>query len=93
MVKAQLRKAFSPILRPFEAGDGEYRYKWSHRAILIAVGALFLLLAAGSLAVVFYAAQPGAWLPFGVFFSAGFVCVVVGWLGSDRAVARIWGNR
>lgn len=92
-MKAHLRKIFSPILNIFEAGDGEYRYKDSYRTILIAVGALFLLLAFVSLTAAFYTAQAGAWLPFIVFFGAGCVCGIVGFLGSDRAVAKIWGNR
>lgn len=92
-MKNQLRKIFSPILRVFESGQGDYRYKGSYRTILIAVGALFLLLSLVSLVAAFYTAQPGAWLPFVVFFSAGSVCWIVGFLGTDRAVAKIWGNR
>ena len=92
-MKAQLQKLFSPVLNLFETGEGEYRYKRSHRTILIVVGALFLLLSLVSLAAAFYAAQAAAWLPFIVFFLAGAVCEIVGFLGSDRAVAKIWGNR
>ena len=92
-MKAHLKKFFSPILNIFETGDGEYNYKGSYRTILIAVGALFLLLSLISLAAAFYTAQIGALLPFIVFFFAGTVCEIVGFLGSDRAVAKIWGNR
>lgn len=92
-MKTHLKKFFSPILDMFEAGDGEYKYKASYRTILIAVGALFLLLSLVSLAAALYTAQPGAWLPFIVFFAVGSVCEIVGFLGSDRAVAKIWGNR
>ena len=91
-MKAQLKTILSPILNVFEAGDGEYRYKGSHRTILIAVGALFLLLSFVSLTAALYTEQLGAWLPFIVFFCAGSVCEIVGFLGSDRAVAKIWGN-
>ncbi len=92
-MKAHLRTIFSPILNLFETGEGEYRYKSSYRTILIVVGALFMLLSLVSLTAAFYTAQLGAWLPFIVFFSAGAVCEIVGFLGSDRAVAKIWGNR
>ena len=92
-MKAHLKKVFAPILNIFEAGDGKYKYKGSYRTILIAVGALFLLLSLVSLAAAFYTAQVGAWLPSIVFFVAGSVCEIVGFLGSDRAVAKIWGNR
>jgi len=92
-MKAHLKKVFAPVLNIFETGEGEYKYKGSYRTILIAVGALFLLLSLVSLAAAFYTAQAGAWLPFIVFFVAGSVCEIVGFLGSDRAVAKIWGNR
>ena len=93
MKKAQLKKVFSPILKPFESDDGEYRYKASHRTILKAVGALFLLLSFVSLATAFYTAQLGALLPFIVFSAVGAVCEIVAFLGSDRAVAKIWGSK
>ena len=92
-MKAHLKKTFSPVLNLFEAGDGEYKYKGTYRTILIAVGVLFLLLSLVSLVAAFYTAQVGAWLPFIVFFVAGSVCEIVGFLGSDRAVSKIWGNR
>jgi hypothetical protein len=77
----------------FETGDTDYNYKPSHRTILIAVGILFLVLSLVSLTAAIYTGQLGAWLPFLVFFSAGSVCEIVGFFGSDRAVAKIWGNR
>ena len=92
-MKANLRKVFSPILDVFESGTDEFRYKASYRAILVAVGALFFLLSSVSLVAAFYAAQTGAWVPFIVFFFVGSVCEIVGLLGSDRAVAKIWGNK
>ena len=92
-MKAHLKRVFSPILNMFETGDGEYKYKDSYRTILIVVGALFLLLSLISLAAGFYTAQLGALLPFMVFFCVGAVCEIVGFLGSDRAVAKIWKNR
>jgi len=92
-MKAHLRKVFSPILDIFESGNGEFRYKASYRTILIAVGALFFLLSFVSLATAFYAEQLGAWVPFIVFFIVGSVCEIVALLGSDRAVAKIWGNK
>jgi hypothetical protein len=92
-MKANLRKIFAPILNIFEAGDSDYRFKSSHRPILIAVGTLFLVLSLVSMAAAIYTAQAGAWLPFLIFFSAGAVCAIVGFLGSDQAVAKIWGNK
>ena len=66
-MKTQLRKAFSPILDIFESGDGEFRYKPSYRTILLAVGALFLLLSLVSLTAAIHTGQFGAWVPFIVF--------------------------
>ena len=67
---ALLRTLFAPLLNILEKGDEPYGYKPSHRKILLAVGALFLLLACVSL-----------------------VCLVVGAVGSERAVAKLWGSR
>ena len=92
-MKDQMRKLFSPILNIFETNNSNYSFKRSHRTILIAVGSLFLLLSLVSLAAAIYTAQLGAWLPFCIFFSAGAVCTIVGFLGTDQAVAKIWGNK
>ena len=91
-MKVRLQKTLSPILNIFESGDGEFNYKSSHRAILVAVGALFLLLSLASLIAAFYTAQLGGLVSFIVFFALGAVCEIVAILGSDRAVAKIWGN-
>lgn len=88
-----LRVLFAPLLRVFESGDGAYKYKPSHRTILMAVGGLFLLLATLSLVAAISAAQAVAFFPFLIFFAGSVVCLVIGAVGSDRAVAKIWGNR
>jgi hypothetical protein len=92
-MKEVLRALFGPLLRFFESGDGPYSYKPSHRTILLAVGGLFLLLATLSLLAALSAAQAAAFFPFLIFFAGSLVCFVIGALGSDRAVAKIWGNR
>lgn len=93
-MKDQLRELCWPVLGIFEKGDGPYVYKPLNRKILVFVGVLFLFL---SIAVTFTAAGAGAGygflLPVVVFGIAGLVCLIVGTLGSDRAVCRIWGNR
>ena len=88
-----LRKIFQPILRIFESGDGEYRYEKSHRKILIAMGVLFLTLSTVSAVLAISSSEMGGLIPFLVFFMVGFVCEVVGLLGSNRAVAKIWGSK
>ncbi|MGB5325403.1 MAG: hypothetical protein WBN40_08280 [Pseudomonadales bacterium] len=92
-MKAQLRKLFAPILIRFEEGDDEYNYKSSHRTILKIVGTMFLLLSAVSLVAATITVQAVAVLPFLVFFCASSVCLIVGFLGNNRAVAKIWRNR
>lgn len=92
-MKSLLRKLFSPILNYFESGEEEYSYKDSHRAILVVVGTLFVLLSFISLVASLAAGPIGALIPFVVFFGGGIICLVVGGLGNDRAVSKIWGNK
>lgn len=92
-MKNQLRNLFSPVLNLFETDDTNYNYKRSHRTILKVVGGLFLLLSFISLAAAMSTAQLGAYLPFIVFLCVGSVCLIVGFLGTDQAVAKIWGNK
>ncbi|PCI65204.1 MAG: hypothetical protein COB26_13035 [Piscirickettsiaceae bacterium] len=92
-MKALLRKACLPILRVFESGEEAYAYQSSHRKILLVVGGLFLFLSIISAVAAVYASQPGAFIPFTVFFLVGLVCEIVGLLGNDRAVAKIWGSK
>lgn len=92
-MKALLRKLFAPVLNPFESGSGEYAYRSSHRKILIALGMLFLFLSIGCLYASIAAAASAGFLPATVFFVVGTVCEIVGWLGNERAVARIWKSR
>ncbi len=92
-MKNKLRKLLQPILAMFESGEGEFDYKSSHRLILKVVGGLFLVLSTLSLVGGIVTSQMGALIPSLVFFLVGFICLVVGFLGNDRAVARIWSIR
>ncbi|PCJ42700.1 MAG: hypothetical protein COA71_04130 [SAR86 cluster bacterium] len=92
-MKKILQNLFSPILNLFENSEGEYSYKKSHRTILIIVGVLFWVLSFFSLMAAMVTAQLAAGLPFIIFFSAGSVCLIVGGLGSNHAVANLWGNK
>lgn len=91
-MKNAIRNILSPILNYFDSGSEQYSYKKSHRTILKIVGSLFLFLAFISLVIAVVTLDYGAAIPFIVFFSVGFICLVVGSLGSDRAVAKIWGS-
>jgi hypothetical protein len=92
-MKKILRNICLPILRIFESGEVEYRYKKSHRTILIVVGVLFLVLSTVSAVSAITASQMGGLIPVIVFFVVGFVCQVIGLLGNDHAVAKIWGSK
>lgn len=91
-MKEVLRKIFWPILRQFESGDPVKTYKQSHRVILVVVGSLFFVLSTASGAAAVHAGSMGALIPVFVFFAVGVVTLVVGSLGSNDAVSRIWGQ-
>ncbi len=92
-MKDLFRKVLWPLLGLFEKGDDPYHYEPSHRAILVVISLLF----SGLALVVLWMAPGGDWqgvlFPVVVFLSVAFVALVVGCLGSDRAVAKLWGNR
>jgi len=91
-VKQKLRKLFSPILNIFESGTDPFIYKPSHRTILVIMGFLF----SGLAVLVFFLAQgkdPGYLFPVVIFGGAGFLSLLIGFLGTDRAVSKIWGSR
>ncbi|RBO83915.1 hypothetical protein [Marinomonas aquiplantarum] len=89
-MKAVLEKLCSPILNLFEDGEGAYDYKPSHRKVLITLGVLCLVIGAISIYVTLVTGQFAGMIPIVLFCGTGLVCEVVGLLGSDRAVARIW---
>lgn len=90
-MKSVLRRLFSPLLNLLESGDGPYAYKPSHRRILIFMSLMFIGLATLAL-VLLPPGEYGYLLPVVVFGGGGTLGVVVGILGSDRAVAKIWGG-
>lgn len=92
-MKDMFRKVFWPILYFFEKGESDEGYRPSHRKILLVVGFLFLVLSGVSLFFSVFAETFSALLPIVLFFVISLVCFVVGLLGSNSAVARIWGSR
>ena len=91
-MKQKLRALFSPILNLFESGTEEYVYKPSHRTILIFFGCLF----SGLALLVFFLARDqalGYLFPVVIFGGAGLLSLLIGFIGTDRAVAKIWGSR
>lgn len=90
-MKNIFRTIFSLILNRFESGSSPYQYKKSHRVILIVIGVLF----GGLASFVFYMAQGqdiAYYFPVVVFGSIALLGFIIGFLGTERAVATIWGN-
>ena len=92
-MKQMLRKIFSPILNLFEGGNEEYAIKPLSRKILIVISVLFSSLATAVFYLIPADSDSGYYFPviiFGLIAAVGFI---IGILGTDRAVAKIWGSR
>ncbi len=90
-MKLLFRKIFAPLLNIFESSTEEYVYQKSHRIILIVMGLLFTGL--GSLVLILAQGEDiGYMIPVLVFCGAGTLSLIIGLLGNDRAVAKIWGS-
>ena len=92
-MKNSLRALFSPLLNFFEKGDEPYSHKPLNRKILIFMSTLFLSLAILVAYLSRDSSDPGYLLPVLVFSIMATIGLVVGLLGNDRAVAKIWGSR
>lgn len=92
-MKDLLTKLFWPILNFFEAEEETNNYQKSHRFILNIVGSLFVMLSLALGGVALVSGQLGAIIPMVVFFCVGAVAVIVGSLGSNSAVCKIWGSK
>ncbi|MFE8073363.1 hypothetical protein QQM79_20080 [Marinobacteraceae bacterium S3BR75-40.1] len=92
-MKDTLRNLFWPILKHFEGGEPGAHYKASYRTILNVLGSLFLFLGIASLIFLTVTGLLAALFPALAFLGIGVVALIVGTLGSDAAVARIWRNR
>ncbi|GGC96935.1 hypothetical protein [Halopseudomonas salina] len=87
------RKLFAPLLDRLEGGDQPYRYTPKARLILWVTGLLFLALATGLAVLLPEGTDPAVLLPIGIFGLVGLFAIIVAWLGTERAVARVWGSR
>ncbi|MEH6557052.1 MAG: hypothetical protein V7708_04595 [Oceanicoccus sp.] len=92
-MKNILVKIFWPILRFFETGEVAPNYKKSHRVALNVMGALFIFLSLVSAGATSATGDLGSLLPVVVFALVGVVALVVGTLGSNGAVCKIWGTK
>jgi len=92
-MKETLRHICSPILNHFESGESAYDYKKSHRTILIIAAVLFWVISLFSLFIFIKAEKFEGLIPVAIFLVAGSVCGIVGFLGSDKAVAKMWKSK
>ena len=92
-MKNQLRNLFSPILNIFESGNEPYSMNKSHRMILLVLGSIFMFMTVIMVVLIFVYDLAGALIPGAVFLAVGSTALIVGALGNDRAVAKIWGNK
>ena len=92
-MKQILRSVFSPILNIFEKGEEAYAYKSLNRKILIFMGAVFAGLTALVLKFIPEGVGISFLIPVTVFGSVAIVTLVVGFLGNERAVSKIWGHK
>lgn len=92
-MKQVLIKVFWPLLRFFETGEEAVGYKPSHRMVLNIMGILFLGLSFVSAWAGYVIGELGALVPVVVFFGVSFVALMLGTLGSDAAVCKIWGAK
>jgi hypothetical protein len=92
-MKTRLRILCKPLLNIFESGEGPYVYKSMNRNILLALGLMFTAMATAITYYIVTRVAYGYSLPAIIFFCTGFTCLIVGTLGNERAVAKIWGNK
>jgi len=93
MMKQVLIKLLWPLLRIFETDEEAVGYRDSHRVVLNIMGVLFLGLSFGSAWAGYVSGELGALVPVVVFLGLGFVALVLGILGSNAAVCKIWGPK
>ncbi len=92
-LKLTARRMAAPILDPLERSDKPHVSTPHSRLILWVMSLLFLALAAGLVMFLPAGTDPAYLIPVSVFTLLGLFGSLVAWLGSDKAVARVWGSR
>lgn len=92
MIKT-LRKIFSPVLNIFEKNNDEFIYRSLNRKIVLFISSVFFILAFGIPVFLPHLVELGFWFVMIVFGTLSSVGLIVGLLGSDKAVAKLLGSR
>ncbi len=88
-----LKNIFSPILNIFENNNNEFVYRSLNRKIVLFISSVFFLLAFALPVFLPQLIEMGFWFVMLVFGSLSLVGLIVGLLGSDKAVAKLLGSR
>lgn len=94
-MKNTFRSLFKFLLEPLEKGDEEFNTNPLARKVLIVISSLFLFLGC-SVLVIFLkisSSDLAYLIPSVVFITAGLLGLIISILGTDRAIAKIWGNQ
>lgn len=92
-MKNTLKNIFSPILNIFENNNDEFVYRSLNRKIVLFISSVFFLLAFALPVFLPRLIEMGFWFVMLVFGSLSLVGLIVGLLGSDKAVAKLLGSR
>lgn len=92
-MKNLLKNVLSPILNIFENNNDEFVYRSLNRKIVLFISSVFFLLAFALPVFLPQLIKMGFWFVMLVFGSLSLVGLIVGLLGSDKAVAKLLGSR
>ena len=92
-MKKILRELFYPILAIFEKDAELYRTASWKRPVLLIVSLFFIGLAIAVPMVASAYLDSGTWAPTIVFGAIGFTGFIIATLGSDHAVAKLFGGQ
>lgn len=92
-MKNRLKSLFSPLLNIFENNNDEFIVRSLNRKIVLFISSVFFLLAFGLPAYMPQLIQMGYWFVMLIFGALSSVGLIVGLLGSDKAIAKLLGSR
>lgn len=92
-MKNALKKIFSPILNIFENNNDEFIYRSLNRKIVLFISSVFFMLAFFLPIYMPQLIKMGFWFVMIVFGGLSSVGLVVGLLGTDKAVAKLLGSK
>lgn len=92
-MKNLAKKIFAPLLNIFEKNNDEFIYRSLNRKIVLFISSVFFLLAFALPVFMPQLIEMGFWFVMIVFGSLSLVGLIVGLLGSDKAVAKLLGSR